>query len=144
MDLQASTLWWLAAGVLVAIELGTGTFYLLMLALGLAAAALAAHAGAGPSSQWLTAALVGGGAVALWHRQRQAQPRPDPQRNPDLNLDIGERVQVAAWSEQRTARVQHRGAQWDARLSPGMVAAPGWHRIAAIDGSQLVLVPESA
>ena len=34
MDWSASTVWWLAAGVLVAAELATGTFYLLMLALG--------------------------------------------------------------------------------------------------------------
>ena len=131
------------AGVLVAIELSTGTFYLLMLALGLAAAALAAHAGTGLSVQWLAAALVGGGAVGLWHRRRQAQPPSDPQRNPDLNLDIGERVQVVGWSAQGTARVQHRGTQWDARLSAGASPASGWHRIVAIDGSQLVLTPES-
>ena len=37
MDWSASTGWWLAAGVLVAAELATGTFYLLMLALGAAA-----------------------------------------------------------------------------------------------------------
>ena len=39
MDWSASTGWWLAAGVLVAAELATGTFYLLMLALGAAAGA---------------------------------------------------------------------------------------------------------
>lgn len=32
MDWTPSTLWWLAAGILVAAELVTGTFYLLMLA----------------------------------------------------------------------------------------------------------------
>ena len=45
MSWAASTVWWVVAGVLVAVELATGTFYLLMLALGAAAAALAAHAG---------------------------------------------------------------------------------------------------
>ena len=35
------TIWWLLAGITVAVELVTGTFYLLMIALGLAAAALA-------------------------------------------------------------------------------------------------------
>jgi membrane protein implicated in regulation of membrane protease activity len=39
MDLSASTYWWVAAGVAVAVELATGTFYLLMIALGLAGAA---------------------------------------------------------------------------------------------------------
>ena len=46
MDFGLATGWWLLAGVLVAVELLTGTFYLLALALGAAAAALAAHAGA--------------------------------------------------------------------------------------------------
>ena len=60
-------LWWLAAAILVAAELVTGTFYLLMLSLGLAAGALAAHAGLGTPLQLLCAALAGGGAVAFWH-----------------------------------------------------------------------------
>ena len=46
-----STLWWLATGAAVGIELVTGTFYLLMFAIGMAAAALAAHAGAGMTTQ---------------------------------------------------------------------------------------------
>ena len=32
--MEQSTLWWLAAGIVVAAELLTGSFYLLMLALG--------------------------------------------------------------------------------------------------------------
>ena len=40
--MEASTIWWLAAGAVVVAELLTGTFYLLMVAVGLAAAALAA------------------------------------------------------------------------------------------------------
>ncbi|MDO9198743.1 NfeD family protein, partial [Rhodoferax sp.] len=41
-----STIWWVLAGAVVAIELATGTFYLLMLSVGLVAAAISAHAGA--------------------------------------------------------------------------------------------------
>ncbi|MBA3625982.1 MAG: NfeD family protein, partial [Methylibium sp.] len=40
MEWSAATLWWIAAGVLIAAELATGTFYLLLLALGATAAAL--------------------------------------------------------------------------------------------------------
>jgi membrane protein implicated in regulation of membrane protease activity len=39
-----ATMWWVLAGVLVALELLTGTFYLLMLSLGAVAAALVAMA----------------------------------------------------------------------------------------------------
>ena len=40
MDLEASTLWWVLAGLLVIAERLSGTVYLLMLAMGSAAAAL--------------------------------------------------------------------------------------------------------
>jgi len=46
-----STIWWLLAGGLIALELLTGTFYLLMLSLGVAGAAIAAHLGASVTVQ---------------------------------------------------------------------------------------------
>jgi membrane protein implicated in regulation of membrane protease activity len=145
MDLSAATWWWVAAGVAVAAELATGTFYLLMMALGLAAAALAAHFGLGGSLQVTTGALVAGVATALWHWRRAREPRSAPfERNRDVNLDIGERVQVTAWNADRTARVQYRGAQWTARLQPGAQALPGEHRVAAVEGNWLVLEPAEA
>ena len=64
MDLSASTFWWVAAGVAVAVELATGTFYLLMIALGLAGAAVVAMLGMGLTAQIVSAALIGGGAPA--------------------------------------------------------------------------------
>ena len=78
MDLSAATQWWAAAGVLVALELASGSFYLLMLALGAAGAALAAHAGVSVVAQFVVAALVGGGATAVWHFKRARAPRSAP------------------------------------------------------------------
>ncbi len=142
MDFSIATLWWVAAGVTVAAELATGTFYLLMLALGLAAGALATHLGLGVSAQVIVAALVGGGATALWHWRRYNQPQSAPAReNRDVNLDIGERVNVTAWADDRTARVQYRGSAWTARLAPGAAAAAGEHRVSAVEGNWLVLSP---
>jgi membrane protein implicated in regulation of membrane protease activity len=142
MDWSTSTFWWVAAGITVAAELATGTFYLLMIALGLAAGALAAHLGLGLNSQIFTAALVGGGATALWHWHRFRQPRSAPiQENRDANLDIGERVQVQAWASDRTARVQYRGSTWTARLAPGAAATQGEHVVTAVEGNWLVLHP---
>ncbi|WP_328589527.1 NfeD family protein [Piscinibacter terrae] len=144
MDISASTVWWLLAGVAVAAELTTGTFYLLMVALGLAAGALAAHAGLAASIQLVAASVIGGGATVLWHwkRSRMPQDRPVPE-NRDVNLDIGERVQVPAWEPDGTARVAYRGSTWSARLQPGAAAAPGLHRVAAVEGNWLVLAPAS-
>ena len=140
IDWTASTAWWLAAAALVAVELFTGTFYLLMLALGAAAAALAAHAGLGSGGQLLAAAAVGGGAVALWHVRRSRRPRgPDAQHNPDVILDIGSAVQVAQWRADGTARVQFRGAGWDARFVGSGPPGAGEHLIRAVDGNCLLL-----
>jgi len=145
MDISASTFWWLMAGVAVAAELTTGTFYLLMVTLGLAAAAIAAHLGLAAGPQIVVAALVGGGATALWHWRRSRTPQSAPPReNRDVNLDIGERVQVSAWDADRTARVQYRGSTWTARLQPGAVAAPGEHRVTAVEGNWLVLAPHTS
>ena len=145
MDLSAATFWWVAAGVAVAAELATGTFYLLMFALGLAAGAVAGHLGLGSTAQIVVAALVGSAATALWHWKRARQPQSAPvESNRDVNLDIGERVQVQAWGSDGTARVSYRGTQWTARLQPGAAAVAGEHRVTAVEGNWLVLAPSSS
>ncbi len=140
MDWNSATLWWIAAGVLVAAELATGSFYLLMLALGAAAGAIAAHAGMPLTGQMLTAAAVGGVAVMAWHRHRSRAPKAaPPSHNPDVNLDIGQTVRVDAWSPDGLARVQYRGAAWQARFIGSAPAQPGLHVIRALEGTCLLL-----
>jgi len=142
MAITASTFWWVIAGVAVAVELATGTFYLLMIALGCVAGAIAAHLGLATTAQVAVAAIVGGGATALWHWRRSKQPKAAPARtNHDVNLDVGERVVVRAWVEDGTARVQYRGSAWTARLAPGARPTSGEHRIVAVEGNWLVLEP---
>ena len=133
-----ATMWWVLTGVLVVLELVTGTFYLLMLALGAAAGALVAMAGLGLNTQLVTAAILGGlGAVLLgqW-RKRQTTT---PQEAQDQHLDLGATVQVDAWDAQGTAQVKHRGAAWTAVLAPGQIAVPGIYRIQTMAGNRLVL-----
>lgn len=139
MDWSAATWWWIASGVLVAAELATGTFYLLMIALGAAAAALTAHAGLGFTAQLLVGALLGSGAVVVWHLRQGKAPQVPPAANRDLNLDIGSRVRVGAWNADGTARVDHRGASWTARYVGSDVPQPGEHVIRAVEGSELLL-----
>jgi membrane protein implicated in regulation of membrane protease activity len=131
--------WWVATGALVAAELGTGTFYLLMLAIGTVAGALAAHAGIPFSGQLLAAALVGGGAAGLFYIKRSRLQRSRGGANRDLNLDIGERVNVLHWAADGTARVTYRGAAWDARHVGHGTALPGEHVIRGIEGTRLLL-----
>jgi len=135
-----STLWWLATGALVAIELITGTFYLLMMAFGLAAAALAAHAGVPTSWQWITASLIGGGSVLVWHLYKRSQPATAPApSNPDVNMDVGEVLHVDTWQADGTSAVKYRGAHWDVSLMPGQPAESGSYVIAQVQGSRLIL-----
>jgi membrane protein implicated in regulation of membrane protease activity len=134
-----ATLWWIAAGLLVAAELATGTFYLLMLALGAAAGALAAHAGAATTAQVVAAALVGGLATGAWHWRRSRLPVAPAAGNRDVNLDIGERVFVPAWDSDGNARVHYRGAAWSARHEGPEAPLAGEHVIVAVDGNRLVL-----
>jgi membrane protein implicated in regulation of membrane protease activity len=135
-----ATLWWLAAGAAVALELVSGTFYLLMLALGMAAAAVAAHLGAGLVVQLVVAAAVGGGAVVAW-RLRKAQHGEDKaaQSNVNVNLDIGESVLVEGWKPDGTAQVHYRGAQWTAIHREGAAPIAGLHRVVELVGNRLVL-----
>ena len=136
-----STIWWLLAGGAVALELMTGTFYLLMLAVGLAAAALAAHFGLALTAQILVAALVGGGAVVLWHWKRSKDPKPaEAQANADVQMDIGETVHVAQWNADATASVKYRGSQWTVVIANTDAAPqPGLFRVKELQGNRLVV-----
>jgi membrane protein implicated in regulation of membrane protease activity len=143
MDLSVATGWWVAAGLAVAAELATGTFYLLMIGLGLAAGAVAAHFELSLQLQIVVAAIVGGGATAIWNWRRRGRDGSElaAHENRNVNLDIGEHVYVDAWASDGTARVQHRGSSWGARLAPGAKAATGEYTVSAVEGNWLVLTP---
>ncbi len=59
--------------------------------------------------------------------------------NPDVNLDIGQSVQVDLWSADGLAKVQYRGAAWQARFIGSAPAQSGRHVIRAVEGSCLLL-----
>lgn len=131
--------WLAAAGVLIVLELFSGTFYLLMMAVGLAFGALAAWLGAAMPVQTITAAVVGIVATALLHRSRFGRkPRLDAARDRNVNLDIGEVVAVDTWRDGH-ARVMYRGAPWDVALGPGAQPQAGDFRIVEVQGSRLIV-----
>ena len=132
--------WWIGAGVLVVLELISGTFYLLMIAVGCVAAALAHVAGAAADVQFAVAAVVALAAVVLLRRSRYGRrKREQASRNPDVNLDIGQTLSVPAW-HQRRARVSYRGAAWDVELAAGEPEDAHLYEIAELRGSCLVVV----
>jgi len=135
-----STIWWVLAGAVIAVELLTGTFYLLMLSMGLVAAAIAAHLGATATVQFVVAAVVGGGSVVAWRLYKQKTPSALPaSANHDVNMDVGETVHVEAWGPDGTSTVKYRGANWSVSLLPGATPAPGLHTIVEVVGSRLIL-----
>jgi len=131
--------WLVAAGVLVILELFTGTFYLLMIAIGLAVGGVLAVAGGGFPAQAIGAAVVAIAATGWLHRSRFGRPaKHEPTRDRNVNLDIGQRVSVPAWDQGR-ARVMYRGALWDVELGQGATPQPGEFRIVEVLGSRLVV-----
>jgi membrane protein implicated in regulation of membrane protease activity len=142
-------MWMLAAGVLVVAELFTTTLYLLMVAIGLAVGGIAALIGFGPEWQLLVAAAVALVATYILRRSRFAsRSRIKAERDPNVNLDIGQFVAVEQWQRdegangmggQYTARVKYRGAMWDVELAPAANAHAGLFIINEIRGSRLIV-----
>lgn len=133
--------WFVLAGVLVILEMFTGTFYLLMIGLGLAAGGLASLAGMGGEVQLIVAGMVG--AIATYGLRRSKWGRFSPRdaaRDPNVNLDIGQSLQIDAWHDDgRTARAMYRGALWDVELEHGATARPGSFVIREVRGSRLIV-----
>lgn len=139
---MAYYIWFVAAVVLVIVELNTGTFYLLMVAVGLAAGGVAALLGLSPAAQTVAAALVAAILIAALRRTRFGKlRRANAGTDPDVNLDIGQELDVSAWDANGRARVPYRGADWTVELAPDCTAAPGRYRIVAVRGSTLVVSP---
>lgn len=135
-----STMWWLLAGALVALELISGTFYLLMLALGAAAAALAAHLGVSMIAQLVVASVVGLASVGGWYQIKKRRPGdPSARSQRSVNLDVGEVIQVDEWLPDGTAQVRYRGASWSVIQRPGNAPVPGSYRVAELVGSRLLV-----
>lgn len=142
---MADWAWWLVmAGVLVTVEIFTGTFYLLMLALGLVAGGMVALAGLGTASQFIAASAVGSLATLLLRKSRfGAKNRRNPAHDPNVNLDIGKTLVVDAWQPVpggvNRSRVSYRGAMWDVELENGEEAKPGLFVIQEIRGNRLIV-----
>jgi membrane protein implicated in regulation of membrane protease activity len=137
-------IWMLTAGVLIVLEMFTGTFYLLMVAIGLAAGGLAAVAGAGGPLQLVLASIVGVLATFALRRSKLGRvSRTDAARDPNVNLDIGQTVSVSEWQSagggMHTARAMYRGAMWDVELQEGAQVQAGRFVIREIRGSRLIV-----
>lgn len=105
--------WWIAAAVLIGAELLTGTFYLLAIGIAAALGGVTALLGASEPVQFAVAGVLGVVLTIVAHRWRLARATPPPQPS----LDVGQSVRVRTWKPEGTARVEYRGADWDAELA---------------------------
>lgn len=147
-QLTESTWWWLLGGILVALELMSGTFLLLMLAAGAVAGAIAAHLSLALPYQITTASVVGAAAVFIWVRflrrsgQQTGEQHLANQTTGQANLDLGQTVTVTAWTADGTAQVHYRGAPWSARYQANgdpTPPTPGVYRICDVQGNVLIV-----
>ena len=76
--------------------------------------------------------------LALVRKKTQGSILP-ASSNPDVNMDVGETVQVDNWEADGTASVKYRGAQWTVMHRPGNSPSPGPHRVAEVIGSRLLV-----
>ena len=141
--MDAWMMWLALAGVVVILELFTGTFYLLMISVGLLAGAAVATIGFSSQFQFLIAAIVGSVATIGLHYSRFGwKQRGEVSRDPNVNIDIGQQLSVSEWTElgqgKFTARTKYRGALWDVELSHGHAEA-GLFVIEEVVGNRLIV-----
>jgi len=128
-------IWWVAAALLVGLELATGTFYLLAVGVAFALGGVAAWLGAETPAQMLIGGTLAVIAVAIAHQWRRKRGTPAPQPA----LDRGQAVQVEHWHPDGTARVVYRGTHWNAELAASDAPRAPTMYILATRGSTLVL-----
>ncbi len=134
--MTAYAFWWIAAAVLIAVELMTGTFYLLVIGIAVACGGVAAWLGAAPPLQWMIAgvlAVAGTFWIRRWKRDIAARTPLQP------GLDIGAQVQIVSWGANHSARVAYRGSTWDAELASADTPQKETMFIVATRGSVLIL-----
>jgi membrane protein implicated in regulation of membrane protease activity len=109
--MEADLLWAILGLTLVIVELLTGTFYLLMLGIAAFGAALAAWLGQPFGVQAIVAAAVSAAGCYGVHVYRAKNMKG--QMAP---IDAGQPASFEAWLDRgaRLARVNYRGASWDA------------------------------
>jgi len=128
-------LWAILGLVLVIIELLSGTFYLLMLGLAAFGAALAAWLGQPFGVQAIVAAAVSAAGCYGVHvyRAKNVKGQMAP-------IDAGQPASFENWIDQgaRLARVQYRGASWDALVDgEGSVASGALLYVVSTNGNTL-------
>lgn len=134
--MTTTSLWFIAALVVLGIELMLGTVYLLAAALGLAAGGLASWAGLDFTLQCLAVGLVTIARCLVARVLRRGKAGGEAEAL--QSIDEGREVEVRSVAADGSAEVIYRGARWRARAAVGSLAAGRW-TIGRVDGTELVL-----
>ncbi len=132
--MEAYVFWFTLAAVFLGVEVATGTFYFLVLSLAAVIGGILAMSGLSVTLQYAipsVLAVVGTLLVRQKHKSRKAAP--------DIGLDIGQPVNVLLWRADGSARVQYRGAEWDAEPESPSVPHEGPHYIKALHANKLII-----
>jgi membrane protein implicated in regulation of membrane protease activity len=129
--------WLMIAGILLILELMTGTFYLLMLALASIFAWFAMQADADFLMQAVVFLIS---ASVLVYLTRRLRARLNQKSKPNLaeQLDAGEIIQVHSWAD-GIGHTHYRGTQWAVVMdTPDDVPlTDGAYRITQLDGTRI-------
>ncbi|MNL12565.1 hypothetical protein D3C87_1334370 [compost metagenome] len=137
--MEAWVIWFIAAGLVLGLEILTGTFYLIMISIGMAAAGVAALCGVDANLQAVIAAVVWISSTSILRKTRFGKRAQVPsETDPNVNIDIGQTIKVDSWTSEKTARVSYRGAMWDVELISGEPET-GTFKIREVRGSRLLV-----
>ncbi len=136
MSISPVTFWLIFALILAGGEIVSTTFYLLAIALGALIGALAAWLGASIGVQCALVALVSLAitvSLKIWKKKKLSTETIAP------SFDIGQRVTIVTWKNERLARVSYRGSQWDAELAPEAQSGQDEYVINGVKANTLIL-----
>ena len=132
--MEAYVFWFVLAAVFLAVEVATGTFYFLVLSVAAVIGGLLAMSGLGIALQYAIPAVLAVAGTMLVRQMKKSQ-----RAVPDMSLDAGQPVKVVAWNADGSARVQYRGAEWDAEPESTGMPHEGAHYIKAMLGNKLII-----
>lgn len=141
MELSAIVCWLVAGLIMVGVDMLLGTFYLIVMGVAAVVGALAAWGGLSLGWQFCAfavAAIVGSLIVSRFRSSSSARQSERLQ-----NPDVGQTVSVRSWNADGTTSVQYRGAQWTACAHGVEHPTPGLWRIVQVQGTRLVIEPQS-
>lgn len=120
-------------------EFATGTFYLLMIGLAFIYPAIASYSGAPTGIQILA---LGAGTFAHSLIVLMVRKLKTPGATSDIPDDVGQRVEVIEWLDESSARVLHRGIEWEADKARAEMPDAPHGIIQSVQGSRLIITTE--